>query len=222
MLKNFSGNFLKNLQISKAFTLLELLIVVLIIGIIVWSIWKIFSYKDVDRMNFDTCYVSVYGKLDKFFQEALSQRWTYTGNTYKVPDFYNIVFDTVNQKIDLNYSGLNTTSILFYWSGIDDINKCYTPTYHTFISWNITKVQIKAWLQVDVSTTEHSSMELYSWNNLLPAYKTWVIYFYYCDHLSNINCLQKYKIIVDPRSYMFKSYFCKKLWSYWKCNVRSE
>ena len=211
-----------NLKISAAFTLLELLLVVFIIGIIVWSIGKIFSYKDVDRMDFDSCYVTVYGKLDKFFQESLSQKWIYTGGIYKTPNFYDIIIDKTNQKIQFLYSGLDTKVISFYGTGKDDINKCYSPTYHTFISWDITRAQIKAGLQVDTSTTEHSPMELYSGNELLPAYKTWVVYFYYCDHLSNINCLQKYKIEIDPRSYMFKSYFCKKLWTGGKCEVRSE
>jgi len=227
MLKKISYNSIiskipNNPQISKAFTLLELLIVVLIIGVIMWAVGNMFSYRNVDRLNYDTCYVNVYWKLDKFFQESLSQRGVYTGGIYKTPDFYNIVFDKTNQEIQLNYSGLNTKVILFYWTGEDDVNKCYTPTYHTFISGDITKVQIRAGLQVDTSTTEHSPMELYSGNELLPAYKTGVVYFYYCDHPSNTNCLQKYKIVIDPRSYMFKSYFCQKMWTNWKCDVRSQ
>ena len=207
-------------QISKAFTLLELLIVIIIVWILIWTIGSIFSYKNIDRLNFDTCYVNIYGKLNWFFQEALSQRWVYTGDMYRTPSFYNIVF--TGQELDLIYSWLKVKKIFFYWNWEDNINKCYTPTYHTFISGDITKVQIRAGLQVDTSTTEHSPMELYSGNELLPAYKTGVVYFYYCDHPSNTNCLQKYKIVIDPRSYMFKSYFCQKMWTNWKCDVRSQ
>jgi len=207
---------------QKAFTLLELLVVVIIIGVIVWAVWRLFSYKDADRLNFDTCYITVYWKIDKFFQEAISQQGAYTGGVYKTPDFYNIIFDKTNQQINLVFSGYTTGTIVFHWEGEDTINKCYSPTYHTYFSGDISKIQIKAGLQVDTSTTEHSPMELYEGNSLLPAYKTGVIYFYYCDHPSNVDCLQKYKIEVDPRAYLFKSYFCKTLNSDWTCKVWSE
>jgi len=214
-----SDNCLKNLKFSKAFTLIEILIVVLIIGVISAAIWKFFSYRDVDRMNFDSCYIKTYWSIDSFFQQALSQKWVYTWWDYKVPVYYNLVFDKDNQKLELQYSGLNVVKTIdFFWTGIDDKNKCFSPTFHTFLSWNISKVQIKPWLQVDNSVSSDAAMVLYSWDNKLPSTSTWEVIFSYCTSVSNANCLQKYRLIVDPRTYMFKSYFCVKVdLDNWKC-----
>ncbi len=207
---------------KKAFTLMELLIVVIIIGIIIAAIWRMFSYKQINRANFDTCYVKIYGKLDKFFQEALSQKGVLTGGKYIAPNYYNVIFDKSNQQIILDYSWVVKKPIKLVGNWVDEINKCYTRTYHTFLSWDISKVKIKAGLQVDNSTTSESPMELYSWTDKLSSSHTGVVYFYYCDHPSNNNCLQKYKLIIDPRSYLFKSYFCLKLGANWTCEKWSE
>ena len=200
-----------------------MLLVVLIIWIIMWAVWKLFSYKDVDRMDFDACYIWTYWKISNFFQQAISQKWVYTGWKYKTPNYYVLNFDKNNQVVNLVYSGLWVSKqIKFSWTWTDDINKCYTETYHTYFSWNISKVVIKPWLQVDNSTTSDAAMVLYSWNTKKPASETWVVYFYFCDSNLNINCLQKYKIEIDPRSYLFKTAFCVKLWSDKKCQQWSK
>ena len=204
---------------KKAFTLIELLIVVLIMWIVMAAVGKLFSYKDADRMNFDACYVSVYWKISNFFQQALSQRSVYTGSEYQAPNLYEIIFDKSNQEIKLVYSWVWVVKkIKFSWSWIDDKNRCYTKTYHTYFSWNVSKVIIKPGLQVDNATTSDAAMVLYGPNgNKLPASETGFVDFYYCDTKLNVNCLQKYKIEIDPRVYLFKTYFCVKLGSNKKC-----
>jgi len=77
---------------------------------------------------------------------------------------------------------------------------------------------IKPGLQVDNATTSDAAMVLYDSNgNKLLANKTGFVDFYFCDTNLNTNCLQKYKIEIDPRVYLFKTYFCVKLDSNKKC-----
>jgi len=208
---------------SKAFTMVEMLVVVLIISMLIILVRGLFSYRNIDRVNFDSCFIKTYSKIDKFFQEALSQKSVYTWGSYKTPDYYNVIFDYTEQKLLLSYSWLKTEGINFVWDGEDDKNKCYTISYHTYISWDISKVKIKAWLQVDTASTSEAPMELYDKNgSLLSASQTGGVSFYYCEWVTNNNCLEKYKIEVDPRSYLFKTYFCLKLKNDWSCEKWSE
>ena len=207
----------------KAFTLVELMIVLIIIWLIVASgIKDIFSYKNINRLKFDTCYIHIYSKIDNFFQNAVTQKWVYTWSKYESPLFYNILFDKNTQTLAFEYSWLIVNKLYLNGTWMDTKNECYAPWYHTFFSWYVTKIKIKAWLQVDTSLSSVSPVQIYSGDVLLPPYKTGTVYFYYCPNKSNLNCLQKYKITIDPRAYIIKSYFCKTIWANWNCVKWSE
>jgi len=214
------------INLKKAFTLLEILIVVIIVWFLMSAIWKLFTYKDIDRLKFDTCYIKIYSSIDKFFQEAITQKWVYTGWTWQSVSWYNISFNPWENKITLIYSWTWVEKVFILNSLIweDDKNWCYTKTYHTLLSWGQIEVKIKPWLEVDNSSTAESAMMIYSWWVQQPNWSNATILFLYCPNkVSNSWCLEKYKIKINSKSYLFKSYFCKTVdKNDWHCITRSE
>jgi len=210
------------MKIKKAFTILELLIVMSILGILMYYMKWIFSYKNVEQVKFDTCYIHTYSKLNKFMQDAFLQKMVYSWDNLEKVGLYTIKFDTTNQKVDFIYSGneLITESILYSWNWTDNINDCYTKSYHTFLSWNDLKIDINPWLQADINDTP---VKIYTWNSTTPisSSSSWSMYLYYCQW--DDPCLEKYKINIIPSTYLLVSSYCKSVdTNTWKCREWSE
>jgi len=215
------------MNFKKWFTLIEMVIVVIIIWIVSWSLWKMFTYKNVTRSKYDTCYIHINSNISSFFQYWLLQRQVYSGNKYEKVKNYQILFDVNNQKVSLLYSWTNQKKeYILSWDFVDNIDDCHWRQYHTLISWGNLKVVINPWLTPDQWKQEWIWMKLYTWDNFenkLQDGSTWVIYFYYCPGVWTLWCLEKNKIEVDTRAALFKSYFCKKVdIKTWICKKWSE
>lgn len=200
---------------KKAFTLMELLIVVIIISLLIWAIGKMFSYKQVNTLKYDTCVLHVKWKLDNFFQNAILQKAVYTGWEWKKVNAYVVKFDKDNQEINFIYSWTNVKEIIkLSWTWFDKINDCFAPWYYTKLSWENLKVIIKPWLQVDNSSDGDAWIILYTWSsfsNKASNWATWWVSFYYCEgSWSSLKCFEEDKIIIDTKVNTIKSYFCKK------------
>jgi len=207
------------MKIKKAFTLVELLLVVSIIWILMYSLKGIFSYKNVEKIKFDTCYIHTYSKINTFMQDAFLQKMVYSWWTLRKVDLYSIFFDKNNQKIDFIYSWDYKVikSISFTWLWIDSTNDCYTKSYHTFLSWDNLKIDINPWLQADINDTP---VKIYSWTTLIKASWSWNMYLYYCQWN---NCLEKYRFTIIPSTYLLSTSYCEKVnFTNWKCELWSE
>jgi len=200
------------MKLKKAFTLLELVIVISIIWLILYYVKWIFSYKNVEQVKFDTCYIHTYSKINKFMQDAFLQKMVYSWNDLKDVDLYTIKFDVTNQKIDFVYSWNNvvTDTIAFSWPWTDNENDCYTPSYHALLSWENLKIEIKPWLQSDINDTP---VKIYTWNSTTPiaTNSSGTVYLYYCQWNGNNLCLEKYKINIIPSTYLLVSSYCKSV-----------
>jgi hypothetical protein len=195
---------------KKAFSLLELLIVVIIIWVLMTALWKMFSYRNLDKVNFNTCFVKIYSKFDNFFQEAISQKGVWTWNSYKVPVFYDLFF--WSGEIKFYYSGLKTSIIYLDGSWVDNKNKCFNNSFYSKLSGNIDKILIKAGLQTDDSIWAESPMVIYDDNQ---KKLTWYFDLLFCNR--NNVCIPKYRFVFDSRTYSFSSFFCTKIWLTWTC-----
>lgn len=206
---------------KKAFTLLELVIVIWLLWLLIGSLWKVFSYKNVNPIKYDTCYINITWKLDNFLQDAILQRSVYTWYEWKKVDNYTIIFDVNNQKIDFIYSwAWVKETIHLNWTWEDRQYDCFTTSYHTLLSWDELKIDIKPWLQVDNQAWWDSWMIVYkNWTKLNNG-STWWVNLYYCEW-SWWNCYERNKIIVDSKVQLFKKYFCM-VWDKNPCPKWSE
>ncbi len=197
---------------KKAFTLFELLIVIWIIWLLVGSIWQMFSYKNVNPIKYDTCYVNINWKIDNFLQDAILQKSVYTWSSWNKVSSYDLFFDINNQKINFVYSwAWVVDTINLNWTWEDSKYDCFTNTYNTLLSWENLKISMSPWLQVDNNAWWNAWMIIYTWssfNNSVLNGWTWWVNLYYCEW-SWWNCYERNKIIVDSKVHLFKKYFCK-------------
>ena len=203
------------MNFKKWFTLIEMLVVIIIIWIIWWAIWKMFTYKNITRSKYNTCYLHINSNISSFFQYWLLQKQAYSWDKYEKVKNYQVVFDVNTQKVSLIYSWTDQKKIyVLSWAFTDNINDCHDVNYHTLLSWENLKVVINPWLNPDQWKLEWIWMTLYTWDNFdnkLQNGSTWAVYFYYCPGVWTKWCIEKDKIEVDTRTALFKSYFCEKL-----------
>jgi len=215
------------MNFKKWLTLVELIIVIIIIWVVSASLKNMFTYKNVTRTKYDTCYLHINSSISNFFQQALLQKQVYTWNAYKSVKDFEVIFDKNNQTISLVYSWPNVEKqFVLKWNFVDHVNDCHNIAYHTYLSGENLKVMINPWLNPDVGSVEWIWMTLYTgsnFNNKLKNWATWAVYLYYCPHVWTVWCLEKNKIEVDTRTALFKSYFCQSLdMNTGKCKKWSE
>ena len=215
------------MNFKRWFTLVEMIVVIIIMGLIIWSLWKMFTYKNITRSKYSTCYIHIDSNIASFFQYWLLQKEAYSWDKYEKVKNYQVIFNVKKQKIDLVYSWTDQKKeYLLSWDFVDNINDCHTRNYHTLISWENLKVVINPWLNPSKWQQEWIWMILYTWDNFENKAQngsTWVVYFYYCPNVWTKWCLEKNKIEVDTRTALFKSYFCKTVnIKTWKCESWSE
>lgn len=200
---------------KKAFTVIEIVIVVLLIWLISSALWAIFSYDNVSSSKFDTCYLRVISQMDKFFQESLLQKLVYDWSNLTGVIQYDIKFNQDEQKIVFLYSWANVKKIFqLSWNWYDAKHDCFSAKYKTMISgWNL-RVSLRPWLGVDNKIQWNAWMSLYTWNNfnsLVPMWESKDIYFSFCfwSWTSSV-CEEKYKLTVDSKVQLFNKYICQK------------
>jgi len=197
---------------KKAFTLVELLIVMIIIWVLLYSVRWIFSYKNVEQVKFDTCYIHTYWKITKFMQEALLQKMYFFSWSYHKLWKYTINFDVSKQKLIFMYSWSDKKykeEFLYSWDWLDNIHDCYTKSYVTKFSWSSLKLDINPWLQKKYIWDE--AIKMSSWWTVLPLSTSWNVVFSYCEDRAWKHCKQKYKLSILPSVYVVKSYYCEKI-----------
>ena len=87
----------------KAFSFIEMLIVLLIIGVLFMAFRSSFQIKNKDILYSQACIETVYGQINNFINAGLSSKSLSTGNVPIFPDQYIINFDPALQTIQLKY-----------------------------------------------------------------------------------------------------------------------
>ncbi len=101
-------------MIKRSFTMLEVLLVVLILGILFSAYQNFFASDDRYFLQSQTCYNNIYGNVKNFLDDASTGKWyiTWWNHTY-FPTGYNITVDTTSDtvtwtvaiKLSYNYQG---------------------------------------------------------------------------------------------------------------------
>ncbi len=187
------------------FTLIEMLIVLVLVGILMTAFKTIFQTKDQTTLYAQNCINMVYGELNNFLNSAMTSKWLYTGNQTIYPDFYQIAFKESNNRIDLIYqnkdfSGIQKTYMFSWWTP-KNFN-CYNNSYHVAMSGNSTR---------DITMTKGFSNQ---WEEIPFQIKhnnqnilTWDIIFYACSYDWS-HCQEIGKLSLDTRSKQISKALC--------------
>lgn len=193
---------------KKSFTMLEVLLVVLILGILFSAYKNFFANDDKYFIQSQTCYNTVYGNLKNFLDDASSGKWYITGwNQTYFPTGYNINIypsaQTGEVSIKLSYN--------YNW-GVYDYKKIYL---NKWANWSnpceSTNYKIKM-TNTDVDSV--SVMKMLQWNlNEQPFLIngdnnkiTWNLTMTYCT--MNDRCKALWVIMFDKRVWQIKLNRC--------------
>ena len=142
---------------KKAFTLLEIIVVVIIIWLLLASMSNVFEMKDRDLIRSKTCVDSSFWTIKNFFDMASTWKGVYTWTDIVYPESYIINFNTDEDNIELTYSWNDTwtyESIIFNNDDWVSSDYCYDNTrwYHIQLSWDISEIKVSRLLQSNINS----------------------------------------------------------------------
>lgn len=186
---------------GKAFTLIEMLLVVIILWILM-SIWvNRLALFDSDKYYSESCVNTLYGPLSE---------WIYYAATSKslswdiMPDKY--VIQTINQTswFVLNYekNGIN----IYYTGLLSNLNYCQKgDRYKVFFSADFDRIIMLPLLR---SYGNQNGFEILKKDGG-SSLATGAMYLKFCSPASETMCRDFWEIVFDARTAMIKKRFCK-------------
>ncbi len=177
-------------SIKRAFTLLEILIVVLLIWILISATSKFYNPWNKNRFYSQICINKVYWSIRNFVNSAVFGKWISYSWQFYYPEDYKIIFDYTGNKIDfqiwLQTWDLQVQTIFLTWN--KRIKECQDITYYINFTWNIDQIVINKNLQ-----------EIWSkkWFSIIPNMFTWKVDFFINEYWLSRKISQ---LIADQRS----------------------
>lgn len=163
---------------KKAFTLIEMMVVLLIVGILMASLKHIFFPQSRNLMYGQNCANILYGKVNNFINSAITSKWLYTGGILIFPEYYHIDFNILQNEIAFWYTinWITNNHEIFQLSGQEARKEyCQTNEYQIILSWNNQNITITKWLQTKVNNSTFTLLDW--WNSKF----TWAIYLQLCN-----------------------------------------
>jgi len=124
---------------QKWFTLLEIIIVLLLIGILMVAFKQIFQPKDQNTLYGQSCVNILYGEINNFVNAGMTSKNIYTGEKSITVQKYIIEVEENIDTIKLSYQiWLNTTwnrKIYNLSGGVPNNFYCQSTQYNIKLSW---------------------------------------------------------------------------------------
>ena len=143
------------------FTLIELIVVILIMGVIAASINMMFSMDQRNEIRSQACIDRIYGEISSYFNQASTWRGIYTWDQNQeifYPDKYIIDFDEDENEITLEFDD-NEESLTwakyqqFELEWDDEVWEyyCYDNNegYHINLSWDLKEIEMLSNMESD-------------------------------------------------------------------------
>lgn len=187
------------------FTLVEIVIVLMIIGIMMVAFKSIFKPRNQNTLYAQNCINIIYWEMNNFLNAAMTSKWLYTWNTTVIPDIYSISFNENTSRIDFKYknktqSGIQKTYILS--GGVPANYSCSSKQYVVQMTGNnIRNININRWFS---NQWDEIPFQIKKNTNTLL---TWNIMFYACT-LDLSLCQEIANISIDSRSKTIKKALC--------------
>ena len=188
---------------KKGFSLLEMIIVVIVLGILmaagIYRLWNL----DTNKFRAEVCINEIYGSISSFAYYASTSKMI-NGN---IPIAYTIYTNTLNDwEISLKYTIPGTPDILFTWGDIKLSEKASCK------SWTAFKVR---------STSNFTTFKMHprfkpvgnrngiEMDNQGTVIFKWSIDFQFCSPANDPKCYDFARILFDARTGIIKKAFCK-------------
>ncbi|HMT01049.1 MAG TPA: prepilin-type N-terminal cleavage/methylation domain-containing protein [Candidatus Absconditabacterales bacterium] len=128
----------------KAFTMVELIVVIVILGIIALLSQSNFDLKNKERTLSQACATALYGEIRNFFDEIQNSKGVFLSGETFFPEEYSITISPDNQNISLGFTknGVTNTFKTFSLSGknLRNINYCTKSNYSLRLSGEDTQL----------------------------------------------------------------------------------
>jgi prepilin-type N-terminal cleavage/methylation domain-containing protein len=115
------------MQKKKGFTVLELVIVIVIIGILMLAFKGSFQIKNRDNLYAEACINNLYGEISNYLYTAITSKAISSGTLSVYPEVYSLFFDTSN---------INTIFFKYTSQGIIYTGKTLSLTGNVPVSFN--------------------------------------------------------------------------------------
>jgi prepilin-type N-terminal cleavage/methylation domain-containing protein len=89
---------------KKGYTLIELLIVIVIVGVLMLAFKNIFQINNKDSLYGEACINNLYGEVSNYLYSAITSKGIKSGNVTVYPSTYYIDFNTTTNAIRLGYT----------------------------------------------------------------------------------------------------------------------
>ena len=192
-------------QNKKGFTVLEMIIVVVVLGILmaagIYRLWNL----DTNRFRAEVCVNEIYGSVSSFVYYASTSKMI-DGN---IPVYYQLSTSGENDwVVDLKYAIANRWEFSFTGGHIVLSEK------ESCKSWTAFKVKLK-------STSSFTTFKMHprfkpvgnrngiEMNNQRNVIFTWSIDFQFCSPANDRTCYDFARILFDARTGIIKKAFCK-------------
>ncbi len=194
------------MSIRRWFTIIEVMIVMMIIGILFLSFKSYFQVKDKNILYGQACIESIYGQVNNFMHAGLSSKSLYTWSKAIYPDQYIIFFDAVSQTIILKYIAAQESG---YYSSIpitgNDIMYCSSKAYKISMTWDTYEITINKGLQ------ENAALQFFYLSGTradgTPNLGTWADDFFLC-YPTGTGCKHIAHFELDTRTINLKKQIC--------------
>lgn len=188
---------------KKAFTLLEILIVVVIIGLLLMGLQNLLKFEKKNLLWAKTCANMVYGDVRNFAQSAFTAKAVWANKI--TPEAYYIEVLPSDQRVRLSYGWTSTGIVQNYQlseSGtLRTSYKCNWSWYRVLLSgsdltMNITKSLQQKWDTAGFRINQGAT-QLFTWNTELR----------FCNSDGN-NCAIVSRFSYDARSAQIQHNIC--------------
>jgi prepilin-type N-terminal cleavage/methylation domain-containing protein len=186
----------------KGFTLIELIMVIMIIGILFMAFRSYFEIKDRNSLYGQACIETIYGQLNNFLHAGLSSKSIYNWTTTVYPDKYIIRFQPLDQLIELRYiSGTNEEIYSSIVVTGNNLNYCSSNSYIMKITWDTYDLWINKGLK------ENDAMQFFYISGGTNIVSTWANSFLLCNTDWN-RCKTMARFESDTRTISLKKQIC--------------
>lgn len=192
--------------------MIEIILVVLILSILIFSFRNMFQIKNKDVAYGQTCVESLYGEIRNFVDAAKRSKGLNSWNVLVYPDQYNIFITPTTNTIQLQYI-VNSLPYIYATRTLTGNTSaqryCNTSSYDMVLSGNDMTVYINKWLAANAQ---------FQWFILSGAGGfTGLINILQCPTNQPI-CKQLWQLSIDTRTQVIQKKLCLNINTGWLCD----
>lgn len=207
---------------KKGYTLVELIIVIVIIGILMIAFRSIFQVGNRDSLYGEACINNLYGDVSNYLYSAITSRAISSGNIKTYPNTYYIEFYPLwsGNAIRFAYatgSTIITGSYRSLTGTVPGTYNCKSKAYNMVLSWKFLQIKINKGLTEDANLRSMSLSGGGIWASTFTSDIKFLLVYPGSTWYKELGRFE-----VDIRTQSIKSKLCLTINNTWNCNNRNQ